>query len=349
MPGGGGAGVGGASAGAGGGGAAGGAGGLGGGSGASGGGGGVPPTFADCLLRPGTTATVISGPQSFYKQSNPPSDWNLDLTAATFDGYPAKSTNPVNVGSTTPAVRACIGGGIVMGQQALDLTWLDMHDVIGGGGYRITTAPGEWSRIDGIRVDNVEDGLKPRGPDGYWELSNAYMTYIRDDCIENDETAPGSVHDSLFDGCYTGFSEQLQSNCCDAGPGETFVVERSLMRLQPMPGPYGTPDPKVLGHGKFFKWVTPVPHPVVISDSIFLSEGMPSSTSTNWPFPPGTKTTNVTIVWDGPVPWTWPVPAGTTVTTDKSVWVKARQRWLDRHGCTSFSSCSKLTQPDPWP
>lgn len=309
----------------------------------------VPPSWADCLARSAATTTVITGTQSLFKQKSPPADWNLDLTAALFDGYPDQTTSPVNVGSTTPAVRACIGGGIVKGQQALDLTWLDMHDTIGGGGYRINTAPGEWTRIDGIRVHNVEDALKPRGQDGYWELWNAYMTYIRDDCIENDETAPGSVHDSLFDGCYTGFSEQLQSGCCDAEPGEVFVVERSLMRLQPMPGPYGTPDPKVLGHGKFFKWVTPVPHPVVISDSIFLSEGMPSSTSTNWPFPPGTKTTNVTIVWDGPVPWTWPVPPGTTVTTDKSVWDKARQRWLDRHGCTSFDNCSKLTNPDPWP
>lgn len=287
--------------------------------------------------------------QSELKESNPPADWNLDLTAATFDGYPLQTTSPVNVGSETPAARACIGGGVVVGQQAADLTWVQMHDDIGGGGYRVATAPGQWSRIDGIRVHNVEDGLKPRGPDGYWELWNAYMTYIRDDCIENDETAPGGVYDSLFDGCYTGFSEQLQNGCCDAAPGELFVVERSLMRLQPMPGPYGTTDPTLVGHGKFFKWQTDVPHPVVIADSIFLSEQAPTSTSTNWPFPPGTQTKNVTIVWDAAEPWEWPVPEGTTVTTDRSVWEAARQRWLDRHGCTSFGECTKLMNPDPWP
>jgi len=324
----------------------------GGSAGATGGSAGVagfPSSWADCVARSGVTTTVITGKQAAYKQSSPPPDWNLDLLGASFDGYPDTTTTPVNVGSTTPAVRACVGGGVVAGKQAFDLTWLDMHDVIGGGGYRVTTAAGQWSRIDGIQVTNVEDAFKPRGPDGYWELANAYMTYIRDDCIENDETAPGSVRDSLFDGCYTGFSEQEQSGCCDATAGETFVVERSLMRLQPMPGPYGTPDPKVFGHGKFFKWVTPVPHPVVISDTIFYSEGMPSSTSTNWPFPPNTKTTNVTIVWVASEAWKWPVPSGTTVTTDKSVWDKARQRWLDRHGCTSFGTCTKITNPDPWP
>jgi hypothetical protein len=309
----------------------------------------VPASWAECLARSGATTTTVAGAQSSFKESHPPANWNLDLGTATFDGYPDVATTVVNVGSTDPAIGLCVGGGVVKGQQADDLTWVDMHDTIGGGGYRIATAPGEWARIDGIRVHNVEDALKPRGQDGYWELWNAYMTYIRDDCIENDETAPGSVHDSLFDGCYTGFSEQLQNGCCDANPGEVFVVERSLMRLQPMPGPYGTPDPSVLGHGKWFKWVTNVPHPVEIRDSVFFSEQMPSSTSTNWPFPPGTKTVNVTIVWTAPEPWTWPVPEGTTVTTDKGVWDAARARWLERHGCTSFDTCTKLQNPDPWP
>jgi hypothetical protein len=35
-----------------------------------------------------------------------------------------------------------------------------------------------------------------------------WTEYIRDDCIENDERRAGIVIDSLFDGCYTFFSEQ---------------------------------------------------------------------------------------------------------------------------------------------
>jgi hypothetical protein len=126
---------------------------------------------------------------------------------------------------------------VVVGQQPRDLTWNEMRDDVGGGGYRVVARAGQWVRVDGIRVDNVEDAFLPRGPDGRWELHNAYMTYIRDDCIENDETAPGSVHDSLLDGCYTGFSEQWQHECCDASPGESFVVDRVLMRLEAMPRP----------------------------------------------------------------------------------------------------------------
>ena len=309
----------------------------------------MPQSWAECIARAKTTVTTISGSQSLYTNNSPPSDWNLDLGDATFDAYPDATTTPIKIGKSTPGGRMCIGGGIVIGQQSRDsLTWYDMHDTIGGGGYRIHTAPGQWSRIDGIRVDNVEDALKPRGPDGYWELWNAYMTYIRDDCIENDEMAPGSVYDSLFDGCYTGFSEQEQSGCCEANPGEVFVVRRSLMRLQAMPGPYRNNDPSVLGHGKWFKWQAPVPHPVEIYDSIFMTE-LPPPSSTHWPFPSGTRTVNVTIVWLGAGEWKWPVPAGTTVTTDRGVWDRARQRWLDRHGCTSFDHCTKLRNPDPWP
>jgi len=305
------------------------------------------PNWADCLARSGSTVTEITGSQSEYRNNEPPDDWNLDLTDAQFDGYPDDTTTAVYVGRDAPLGRACIGGGVVVGQQARDLTWNEMHDDIGGGGYRIVTRARQWVRIDGIRVDNVEDALLPRGPDGRWELHNAYMTYIRDDCIENDETAPGSVHDSLFDGCYTGFSEQWQHDCCDSDFGEVFVVDRVLMRLEAMPGPYNTHDPNELGHGAFFKWMTPVPHRVEISDSVFMTENRTGGD--NWPFPPETITHNVTIVWLGADPWDWPVPNGTTVTTDITVWEAARARWLQRHGCDDFHNCTKLLDPDPWP
>ena len=304
--------------------------------------------WSECLTRAGATSEVVMGSQTEYRNDTPADDWTLDLTDVAFTGYPDVTTTVINVGKDDPVARACIGGGIVVGQQSRTLTWNEMHDVIGGGGYRILTAAGEWTRIDGIRVDNVEDALKPRGPDGRWELWNAYMTYVRDDCIENDETAPGGVYDSLFDGCYTGFSEQEQNGCCAATAGEVFVVERSLVRLQSQPGPYNTFDPNLMGHGKFFKWQQPNPHPVVIRDSIFMAEDDDVSSS-HWPFPPGAQTTNVTIVWLGTVPWSWAVPDGTVVTTDRSVWDRARQRWLDRHGCTAFDRCTKLRDPAPWP
>jgi hypothetical protein len=307
---------------------------------------GTTPSWADCLARSEGTTEVIAGLHSDYRNDEPPADWNLDLSAAEFDGYPDVTNNVVRVGRDVPLSWACIGGGVVVGQQPRDLTWNEMHDDIGGGGYRIDTRAGQWVRVDGIRVDNVEDAFLPRGRDGRWELHNAYMTYIRDDCIENDETAPGSVHDSLFDGCYTGFSEQWQHECCDATSGEVFVVDRVLMRLEAMPGPYNTHDPNEMGHGRWFKWMTPVPHPVEINDSIFMTEQRPGS---DGPFPFLTTTKNVTIVWLGAEEWDWPVPEGTTVTIDITVWEEARARWLERHGCDDFHNCTKLLNPDPWP
>jgi hypothetical protein len=38
---------------------------------------------------------------------------------------------------------------------------------------------------------------------------------------------------------------------------------------------------------------------------------------------------------------------GLTITTDQSVWETAKADWLARHGCTSFGSCTRLTDPTP--
>jgi hypothetical protein len=61
-------------------------------------------------------------------------------------------------------------------------------------------------------VHNVEDGWKPREQPEWnnkasFKMTEAYMTGIRDDCIEND-FMPGEVSGSLFDGVFTFLSEQ---------------------------------------------------------------------------------------------------------------------------------------------
>jgi hypothetical protein len=175
------------------------------------------------------------------------------------------------------------------------------------------------------------------------------MTYIRDDCVENDDIAGGVIYDSLFDGCYTGVSERPSNgspqNNYPAPPGEILHLDKVLLRLRAMPGPYGTNNPNVYGHGQLFKW-SDVANELVVTNSIFLIEKTPNSDST-FPFPPGTITSNVTIVWLGGGPFTWSVPVGTTVVSNKSVWDAARSEWLTRHGCVSFSVCNtKLHQPD---
>ena len=311
------------------------------------------PSLQACLSN--DTVVRLSGTyDTEVRYPSPSPGTTFDSRDATFTAYPYKSLYPYNLGKKTAPRRLCSVGGLVLGQQGRMLTWDQMKSRYDGDALRITG--NSWYVADGLRVDNVEDGVAPRGTEDRYPkdgdgfvLRNLYFTYIRDDCVENDDIGGGQIYDSLFDGCYTGVSERPS----DASPqwsykaprGETLSVDHVLMRLQAMPGPRGTNDPSVRGHGQLFKW-SDVANALVVKDSVFLVETTPNSDS-YFPFPPRTQTQNVTIVWLGSGPFHWSVPPGTTVTTDRSVWDRARANWLTRHGCISFRSCSKLYSPDP--
>lgn len=313
------------------------------------------PALPSQRCAPGPGAVSLAGVhRDAIKIENPPAGSIFDARDAIIDAYPYRALYPFSVGGTPAPERICVVGGLVAGDAPRSLTWREMKSKFDGDGLRI--AGNVWYAVNGLRVDNVSDGIAPRGTkdrypadgDGF-EFRNLYFTYIRDDCVENDEIAAGAIYDSLFDGCYTGISERPSSDSPQwahpASPGETLLLDGVLLRLEPMPGPRGTGDDTDLGHGQLFKWSEVANRPV-IRRSMFLVTQEPTSTS-SFPFPPGTTTENVTIVWLGDGPFRWPVPTGTTVTTDRSVWDQARADWLRRHGCSSFLECSRLHDPEP--
>ena len=60
--------------------------------------------------------------------------------------------------------------------------------------------------LDGIRIDNVWDGIRPRGNADGFRITNVWVSGARDDCIENDHRQTGVIEDSLFDRCHMGIS-----------------------------------------------------------------------------------------------------------------------------------------------
>ena len=245
----------------------------------------------------------------------------------------------LEIGESREPTGLCVVGWTTVGQQPRTLTWEEMHDDIEGSALRVYASD---YVVDGLRADNVEDGFDPRGGEGF-ELRNAWMTYVRDDCVENDERRAGRVVDSLFDGCYTFFSEQEAGDVT----GESLVFDNVLARLEPMPGPYGTEDPDVLGHGSFFKnFEDGGRHEPVIRDSVFFLSDDCYNDCSDWP--PGTTASDVILVWTGTGEFPMSVLPGMTLTTDRSVWDRAVARWTSRHGCTTVDQpCTKLTNPDP--
>jgi hypothetical protein len=290
------------------------------------------PSASECLARP-HTLHIRGVHADQYKVSSPVSDSTYDLRGLVATGYPAETLYPLAFGDARhgrstgpPAERLCVIGGEVVGQQSRSLTWQQVKHQHDGDGMRVVA--GDWYVVDGLRVDNVEDGFAPFG-DGFVGR-NLYFTYIRDDCIENDAIAGGYVADSLFDGCSMGLSERPSSGFdpTPPAPGETFTMDRVLLHVQPMPRDENTSDH--LGNGQLFKWSKWSNH-LVLRDSVFWVERVSMNGARAMGFPEGTVAHNVTLVWTGPGNYPAAVPHGVTVTKDRTVWDNARRSWLARH------------------
>lgn len=290
------------------------------------------PSATACLRRPGTVR--LAGKRDTGVQvDSPRSDASYDLRGVVSVAYPERTRYPLVFGRVRhgrptggTAERLCIVGGTVVGQQPRDLTWQEMKRRHDGDGLRVQG--GGWYVVDGLRVDNVEDGVAPFG-DGFVGR-NLYLTYIRDDCIENDAVSGGYVADSLFDGCSMGISERPSKGFSPtrAPAAETFTLDGVLLRLRPMPR---DDAPDGLGNGQLFKW-SQWGNRLVLRNSIFLVERVSMNGKKAMAFPAGTLAENVTLVWTGPGDYPAPVPAGVRVTKDRAVWDTARSSWLARHG-----------------
>jgi hypothetical protein len=259
-----------------------------------------------------------------------------DLRGAAVVGYPDGNHYPLLFGKRGPGKGTCVLGGRVVGQQPRTLSWHAMKLGLDGDGLNFN---GEGGVIDGLRVDNVEDGIGVTGGDpGGVLVSGAYLTYIRDDCIEDDAIVAVTVQDSLFDGCFGGVSERpgRGAHPAPAPPNERFVLDRVLLRLQPMPYdaakahcPANARDG--LGSGALFKW-SPAANRLVVSDSVLLVERSSVNCAKAMSFPAGGAYRNVTLVWLGGGPYPGELPRrGVTVTRDRHVWEAARATWLSRH------------------
>lgn len=290
------------------------------------------PSARQCLARP--RGQRVRGPRaSQYKVASPVSGTTYDLRGLEATGYPNRTLYPLVFGDVrhgrptrTPARHLCVIGGGVAGQQPRSLTWQQVKHRYDGDGLRV--AAGGWYVVDGLRVDNLEDGISPFG-DGFVGR-NLYFTYIRDDCIENDAISAGHLSDSLFDGCSMGLSERPSSGFDPTAPppGESFVLDHVLLHIQPMPRDENTPDH--LGNGQLFKW-SRWSNRLVLRDCVLWVERVSMNGPAAMGFPPGTVAQNVRLVWTGEGAYPAPVPAGVTVTKDRRVWDDARSSWLARH------------------
>jgi hypothetical protein len=289
-----------------------------------------------CLSRDPTRVTRVDGTLPTYRMGSVADDRTYDLRRATIVGYPDINRYALLFGKHGPGDATCVLGGKIVGQQSRAFTWHTMKRLDGDGlNFR-----SQGGIVDGIRVDNIEDGISTIGGDPAGvTIRNAHLTYIRDDCIENDAIVAVRVQDSLLDGCFNGVSERpgLGGSPPPPSPGEGLTLDGVLMRVRPMPydrsrALCGQNAADGLGGGGFFKWSRHA-NRLVVRNTVLLAERGSVNCGASMSFPGDGVYENVTLVWlgEGSYPGRLP-PSGVTVTRDRRIWDEARARWLARHG-----------------
>jgi len=285
------------------------------------------------ILTLGPPNIVLSGTfSSRYIHDTLYPDSRIDARAATFL---ASSTNyyPITLGGG-PGVL--FGGGAVLGQFDRSYGWVQMHDL---NNAAIVFENSSFT-VDGLRADNVTDGIRPQQGDNF-TVRNVHLSYVRDDCVENDHLLGGLVDDALFDGCYNAFSARPSQPIIDSGyngAAKLWTIQNTFVRLQPMPGPnVATGDG--LGHGGFFKWhrwddpATSLSPKLALYNNIFLVERVGDVGPDRMGVPPGQVLgcSNNVVVWLGPGSYPSALPPCFTVTTNRAVWDNAVAARIARH------------------
>jgi hypothetical protein len=267
-----------------------------------------------------------------YRKKSLPADTKIDARDATFVGS-LENRYPVNLGG---GEGLCFLGGTVLGRFDRTWSWDKMHDLNNAG---ISFENGR-SIIEGIRIDNMTDGIRPR-PGADFSIRNVWLSHIRDDCVENDHLQGGLVDDSLFDGCYVAFSARpspAKKRKGLDGSGELWTIKNSLIRLEPMPGPRGG-SADGLGHGTFFKWharsnpAKSLSPRLALYNNIFMAERV-GQASVERMAPPQGKVADCAgnvMVWLGPGEFPARLPDCFTVTKNRAVWDQAVTEWTRRH------------------
>ena len=186
--------------------------------------------------------------------------------------------------------------------------------------------------LDRIRIDAAWDGVRVSGRSAGFVLRRAWLSRVRDDCLENDFLLPGRIEDVLFDGCFVGISTRPPSGRTRASDGRPLILDGVLMRLA------AYPYKGELEEGPPFKAERNGP-PIEIRNSI-VAMASPDSVSASrvrlgWD-EIGTCEDNL-LLWLADTPW--PESFGRPPSCFKrvsgararTIWTQAREDWIACH------------------
>jgi hypothetical protein len=250
-----------------------------------------------------------------------------------FQTYPTpRSADPVRI--TGGGQDACFVGGLIEGSNPVAAGWEELYSQSNGAAFAFGgDEPLPRFVLDGIRIHNVWDGIRPRARADDFVIRSVWLSDVRDDCIENDHFITGVLDDALLDGCHMAISARNPRDPESYGT-RVLTIENSLIRLKPFPKPREAllrrrawaRDP---GHGMFFKW-SGSSMKVRLHDNVFMLEQLPNNQRQAIDVPPMISCRNNVLVWLGPGD-PGPVPDCFRVVRDRGVWERARAAWLENH------------------
>lgn len=240
----------------------------------------------------------------------------------------------------------CFSGGVIVGTQPLTATWGEIKR--DGGGYAITIN-GEGTVVERVRIHNHHDGIVPYRADGF-VFRDSWVSYNRDDCIENDGHAEGTIQGNLFDGCYVFYSgiNGVSNGAVGAGADGTVRIIGNLIKMQNMPGPASKKNPLgdrlVSGYGDLFKGSGRDDRfpSIVMRDNVLAFEAPPGTrkvyTGLNGRYLDLVDCANNTVLWFGADGFPDHLLDGwedcfTVITGSEAQkrWNTLRQEWIDAH------------------
>ncbi len=275
---------------------------------------------ASCSGRSGPVIRRVGAQRSQVKVKDAATATTVDVRRATWSGT---VNYPVVIGGGR---YACVSGGRFLGSWSSTTSWETMHSVAA---IRVTSSS---STVEDSRVVDYGDAIRfAKGAQGF-RVRRAYLTYIRDDCIENDWAYSGVVEDSFLDGCYNAFSARgydSQDRSRD-GSADLVTIQNSLVRLQPMEAVYKNRG-RVPGHAGFFKWDARGPR-LTIRNTVLRADQGANTVGLGIPRGKLAGCSGNTMVWLGSGPYPDPLPSCFAVTRDKRVWDRAVEAWRAAHG-----------------
>ena len=217
----------------------------------------------------------------------------------------------------------CWLGGRIIGTYPQSTPWSTFHHTTG-----LSFTNGDFT-IAGPRVHNIGDGIGVRVGADHFTITGAHLSFIHDDCVQNDGLATGVVEDSLLDGCYVAFSARPSAGDSVDGHQNTETFRGNVVRLQAMPTVYKGHAP---GHGGFFKWDEHGRGPrLVLRDNVFRVDSKPNHQTLGLPAGYKFRCSNNVVVWLGKGRYPDKLPKCFSITRDRAVWDRAVAGWQAAH------------------